>query len=80
MNKIKVTDDDNMEQVINQTPIVPFDKSKKLVSLDGKTELFYVETETAYTLKIDSKMDFTQRHPQDPRYHLITIPIKRVKE
>lgn len=78
MNKIKATDEDIMGQVINGTPIVPFDKSKKLVSLDGKTELFYIETETAYTLKIDSKIDFTQKHPQDSRYHLITIPIDRV--
>ena len=29
-------------------------------------------------MKIDSKVDFTQKHPQDKNYCLITIPIERI--
>jgi len=78
MASIKVTFKEEKEQVIKGTPKVPFNKSKKLSSMDGSTVLYYVETETAFKLKIDSKVDFTQKHPQYESYHLITIPIDRV--
>ena len=42
------------------------------------TTLYYVDTETAFRLKIDSKVDFSQKHPQHSNFHLITIPIDRV--
>ena len=32
----------------------------------------------AFKMKIDSKVDFTQKHPQDKNYCLITIPIERI--
>jgi len=78
MASIKVTFKEEKEQVIKGTPKVPFNKSKKLSSMDGSTVLYYVETETAFKLKIDSKVDFTQKHPQYENYHLITIPIDRI--
>jgi len=53
-------------------------KSKKLSSIDGETSLYYIETDTAYRLKIDSRVDFTQKHPQYSNYYLITIPIERI--
>jgi hypothetical protein len=46
--------------------------------MDGTEVLYYVETETAFKLKIDSRVDFTQKHPQYGNFHLITIPIDRV--
>jgi hypothetical protein len=78
MASIKFVDNTENEQIIKGTPKVPFNKSKKLSSMDGSTVLYYVETETAFKLKIDSKVDFTQKHPQYESYHLITIPIDRV--
>ena len=78
MASIKVTFKEEKEQVIKGTPKVPMNKSKKLSSMDGSTTLYYVETETAFKLKIDSKVDFTQKHPQDSNYSLITIPIERI--
>lgn len=78
MASIKVTFKEEKEQIIKGTPKVPFSKSKKLSSMDGSTVLYYVETETAFKLKIDSKVDFTQKHPQYENYHLITIPIDRI--
>ena len=78
MASIKFVHNEEKEQIIKGTPKVPFDKSKKLVSMDGSTILYYVETETAFKMKIDSKVDFKQKHPQFGNYHLITIPIERI--
>lgn len=78
MAQIKFVHKDEEEQVIKGTPKVPFSKSKKLVSMDGSKVLYYVDTETAFKLKIDSKVDFSQKHPQNSNFHLITIPIDRV--
>jgi hypothetical protein len=78
MASIKFVDNTEKEQVIKGTPKVPISKSKKLSSMDGSKVLYYVETETAFKLKIDSKVDFKNKHPQDSNYHLITIPIERV--
>ena len=78
MAQIKFVHKDEQEQVIKGTPKVPFSKSKKLVSMDGSQVLYYVDTETAFKLKIDSKVDFSQKHPQHSNFHLITIPIDRV--
>ena len=78
MAQIKFVHKDEEEQVIKGTPKVPFSKSKKLMSMDGSKVLYYVDTETAFKLKIDSKVDFSQKHPQHSNFHLITIPIDRV--
>lgn len=78
MAQIKFVHKEEKEQVIKGTPKVPFDKSKKLSSMDGSKVLYYIETETAFKLKIDSKVDFTQKHPQYSNYSLITIPIERI--
>ena len=78
MASIKFVDNSEKEQIIKGTPKVPMAKSKKLSSLDGSQVLYYVETETAFKLKIDSKFDFKNKHPQDSNYHLITIPIDRI--
>ena len=78
MASIKFVDNTEKEQVIKGTPKVPISKSKKLSSMDGNQVLYYVETETAFKLKIDSKVDFKQKHPQDSNYHLITIQIERI--
>lgn len=78
MASIKVTFKEEKEQVIKGTPKVPTSKSKKLSSMDGTQVLYYIETDTAYRLKIDSKVDFTQKHPQNSNYSLITIPIERI--
>ena len=78
MASIKVTFKEEKEQVIKGTPKVPMSKSKKLSSIDGDTSLYYIETYTAYRLKIDSRVDFTQKHPQYSNYYLITIPIERI--
>ena len=78
MASIKFVDNSEKEQVVKGTPKVPISKSKKLSSMDGSKVLYYVETETAFKLKIDSRVDFTQKHPQYSNFHLITIPIDRV--
>jgi hypothetical protein len=78
MAGIKFVHKDDAEQVIKGTPKVPMNKSKKLSGLSDGEVLYYIDTETAYKLKIDSKIDFTKKHPLDEKYHLITIPIERV--
>ena len=78
MASIKFVDNSEKEQVVKGTPKVPISKSKKLSSMDGSKVLYYVETETAFRLKIDSKVDFKNKHPQDSNYHSITIPIERI--
>jgi hypothetical protein len=79
MASIKFVDKTEKEQVIKGTPKVPFNKSKKLSSMDGSGKvLYYIHTETAFKMKIDSKVDFTQKHPQDSNFALITIPIERI--
>ena len=78
MAGIKFVDNTEKEQIIKGTPKVPINKSKKLSSMDGSQVLYYVETETAFKLKIDSKLDFSQKHPQYSDFHLITIQIDRI--
>lgn len=78
MAGIKFVHTEDKEVKIKGTPKVPFNKSKKLSSMDGEVVLYYIETEIAFKMKIDSKVDFTQKHPQDKNYCLITIPIERV--
>lgn len=78
MAGIKFVHKDDKEIVIKGTPKVPFNKSKKLSSMDGSKVIYYIETETAFKMKLDSKVDFTKKHPIDGNYHLITIPIERV--
>ena len=78
MASIKFVDNSEKEQVVKGIPKVPISKSKKLSSMDDSKVLYYVETETAFRLKIDSKVDFKNKHPQDSNYHLITIPIERI--
>jgi hypothetical protein len=78
MAGIKFVHEEEKEVKLKGTPKVPFNKSKKLSSMDGSDVRYYIETETAFKLKIDSRVDFTQKHPQDDSLHLITIPIDRV--
>jgi hypothetical protein len=78
MASIKFVHKEEKEQIIKGVPKVPMDKSKKLVSKDGTEVFYYVDTQTAFKLNIDSKVDFTKKHPLDKNYSLITIPIERV--
>jgi len=78
MAGIKFIHKDDKEVVIKGTPNVPINKSKKLNSIDGSESLFYIETETAFKMKLDSKVDFSKKHPQDDNFSLITIPINRI--
>jgi hypothetical protein len=78
MAGIKFVHKEDAEQVIKGTPKFPMSKSKKLISMDGSKVLYYIDTETAFKLKIDSKVDFKNKHPQNSNYHLITIPIERI--
>jgi hypothetical protein len=78
MAGIKFIHTDDKEVVIKGTPNVPINKSKKLNSIDGSESLFYIETETAFKMKLDSKVDFSKKHPQDDNFSLITIPINRI--
>lgn len=78
MAQIKFVHKEEKEQIIKGTPRVPMDKSKKLISMDGSQVLYYIETETAFKMRIDSKVDFSQKHPQYKNFSLITIPIERV--
>ena len=44
---------------------------------DGKT-LYYINTELAFRMKLENFVDFTQKHPQDSSYAVITVPIERI--
>ena len=78
MPSIKFVHNVEKEQIIKGVPKVPFDKSKKLISMDGSTSLYYVDIDTSYKMKIDSKVDFSKKHPQNKNFALITIPIERI--
>ena len=78
MASIKFVDKTEKEQIIKGTPRVPYDKSKKLISMDGSVSLYYIDIQTAFNMKIDSKVDFSQKHPQNKNFALITIPIERI--
>jgi len=77
MAGIKFVHEEEKEVKLKGTPKVPFNKSKKLSSMDGSQVLYYIDVETAFKLKLDSVCNFTQKHPQDENYALITIPINR---
>lgn len=80
MAGIKFVHKDDKEVKLKGTPKIPFNKSKKLSTMDGSQSLFYIETETAFKMKLDSFVDFTQKHPQYGNYALITVPIERVEK
>ena len=65
MASIKFVDKTEKEQIIKGTTKVPMAKSKKLSSLDGSKVLYYVETETAFKLKIDSKCGLLRKAQSD---------------
>ena len=77
MAGIKFVHEEEKEVKLKGTPKIPFNKSKKLSSMDGSQVLYYIDVETAFKLKLDSVCNFTQKHPQDENYALITIPINR---
>ena len=80
MAGIKFVHKDDKEVKLKGKPKVPFNKSKKLSTMDGSQSLFYIETEIAFKMKLDSFVDFTQKHPQYGNYALITVPIERVEK
>jgi|TARA_B110000858_G_C17790941_1_gene469865 hypothetical protein len=77
MAGIKFVHRDEKEVKLTSTPKVDFNKSKKLSSMSGGNSLYYIDVEEAFKLKLDSFCDFTQKHPQNENYTLITIPIQR---
>ena len=77
MANIKFVHQEEKQIKIKGTPNVPFTKSKKLTSITGGKPLYYIDIEEAFKLKLDSVCNFTQKHPQDENYALITIRINR---
>lgn len=75
---IKFVDNTEKEVVIKGTPKVPMNQSKKLVSIDGETIIYYIKRDYGWKHKLDSKMNFANAHPMDSSYCEITIPIERV--
>jgi len=78
MAGIKFVHEEEKEVKLKGTPKVPFNKSKKLSSMDGGNTLYYIDTEVAFRMKLENFVDFTQKHPQNSNYAVITIPIERV--
>lgn len=78
MAGIKFVHDEEKEVKLKGKPKIPFNKSKKLSSMDGGKTLYYINTEVAFRMKLETFVDFTQKHPQDSNYAVITIPIERV--
>jgi len=79
MAGIKFVHKDDKEVKLKGTPKIPFNKSKKLSSMDGSQVLYYVDVETAFKMKLDTFCDFTQKHPQNESYVVITVPIERIQ-
>ncbi len=79
MAGIKFVHKDDKEVTLKGTPKIPFNKSKKLSSMDGSQVLYYVDVETAFKMKLDTFCDFTQKHPQNESYVVITVPIERIQ-
>ena len=79
MAGIKFVHKDDKEVKLKGTQKIPFNKSKKLSSMDGSQVLYYIDVETAFKMKLETFCDFTQKHPQTDSYVLITVPIERVE-
>ena len=79
MAGIKFVHKDDKEVKLKGTPKIPFNKSKKLSSMDGSQVLYYVDVETAFKMKLDTFCNFTQKHPQNESYVVITVPIERIQ-
>ena len=77
MAGIKFVHEEEKEVKLKGTPKVPFNKSKKLSSMDGTHILYYIETAEAFKMKLDTFCDFTKKHPQNADYALINVPIIR---
>jgi len=77
MASIKFIHTEDKPVKLKSTPIISLNKSKKLSSIDGKRTIYYIETKEAFKLKLESFVDFTQKHPQYENYVVITIPIIR---
>ena len=80
MASIKFVHREDKPVKLKSTPVIAFKKSKKLSSMDGTQVLYYIETAEASKLKLESFVDFTQKHPQYENYAVITIPIIREEQ
>ena len=80
MASIKFVHREDKPVKLKSTPVIPFKKSKKLSSMDGTQVLYYIETAEAFKLKLERFVDFTQKHPQNENYAVITIPIIREEQ
>lgn len=79
MAGIKFVHEEEKEVKLKGTPKIPFNKSKKLSSMDGSEVLYYIDVETAFKMKLDTFCDFTQKHPLTKSYVVITVPIERIQ-
>tara|TARA_R110000868_G_scaffold236435_1_gene490469 strand:+ start:1080 stop:1352 length:273 start_codon:yes stop_codon:yes gene_type:complete len=77
MAQIKFVHRDEKEVKLFATPIISFNKSKKLSSIDGNDVLYYINVQEAYRLKLESFCDMNTPYPVDSGYCLINIPIIR---
>ena len=77
MAQIKFVHRDEPTVKLLETPIIAFDKSKKLSSIDGTDTLYYINKQEAYRLRLESFCDLNKSHPIYNDYCLITIPIIR---
>jgi len=75
---IKFVDKAEKIPEIKGTPKVPKEFSKKMISKDGKTIIYYIEKNYGWQHKLWPKMLMSSIHPIDKDFVEITIPIQRI--
>jgi len=76
--QIKFVDNAEKEPVIKGTPRIPKQFSKKMVSMDGTTVVYYIHKEWGYKHRLWPVMDMFNLHPVYPEFCEIKIPIERI--
>ena len=75
---IKFVDKTDKIPEIKGVPKVPKEFSKKMVSKDGKTVVYYIEKQYGWESKLWPKILMSSVHPTDKNFVEITIPIQRI--
>lgn len=64
----------------NRTVTVPMLMSKKLISIEGDTVLFYINKNYGLANGLESLMDFSSVYPTDEDFCIINTNIVRVEQ
>ena len=78
LKKKDLSDSETTETNLKRKIVEVKEFSKKMISKDGKTVVYYIEKQYGWESKLWPKMLMSSVHPTDKNFVEITIPIQRI--